>query len=88
MDFLRSPYFSGRSKFEIARQKEIFTCGTVTKFSRYFQPFLMEMDGSREIPQQIMDVAEVTARSSLRRTVTNFNHQSHVLLVVLDGLLK
>ena len=64
------------------------TCGTVTKFSRYFQPFLMEMDGSGEIPQQIMDVAEVTARSSLRRTVTNFNHQSHVLLVVLDGLLK
>ena len=64
------------------------TCGTVTKFSRYFQPFLMEMDGSREIPQQIMDVAEVTTCSSLRRTVTNFNHQSHVLLVVLDGLLK
>ena len=48
----------------------------------------MKMDGSREIPQQIMDVAEVTARAALRRTVTNFNHQSHVLLVVLDGLLK
>ena len=64
------------------------TIGTVTKFSRYFQPLLMEMDGSREIPQQIMDVAEVTARTALRCTVTNFNHQSHVLLVVLDGLLK
>ena len=42
------------------------TCGTVTKFSRYFQPLLMKMDGSREIPQQLMDVANFKLRDKIK----------------------
>ena len=64
------------------------TCSTVTKLTSYFKPLLMKMDGAREIPQQIMDVAEVSASSALRSSVANFHHQSHILLVVLDGLFK
>ena len=64
------------------------TCSAVTKLTSYFQPLLMKMDCAREIPQQIMDVAEVSAGAALRSSVTNFHHQSHVLLVVLDGLFK
>ena len=64
------------------------TCSAVTKLASYFKPLLMKMDGTREIPQQIMDVAEVSACTALRSSVANFHHQSHILLVVLDGLFK
>ena len=63
-------------------------CGTVSELSSYFKPFLMKMDSSREIPQQIMDVAKVATCATLGRTVTDFHHQGHVLFIVLDGLLK
>lgn len=35
-----------------------------------------------------MDVAEIAASSALSRSIANLDHQGHVLLVVLDGLLE
>ena len=61
---------------------------TVPEFTGNFKSLLMKMNGSREIAQQVVDVAQVATGPALGRAISDFHHQAHVLLVVLDGFFE
>lgn len=51
----------------------------VSELFRDFEPLVVVVDGEREVSQQVVDVAQVSAGSALGSLVANLFHQDHVL---------